>query len=278
VKEEKSSKLSIGEVEGYILLGSVSLLFLIFIFIQITYLFGGESNISSLGFTYAQYARRGFFELIGVAVISFLLLLGLDKYMKRNNGSTLFKSLSSILVVEVIAIMVSAFTRLIIYEDAYGLTTLRLYSYAFIIFLTVVFGLLEYKILVNTKESTLSFGIFLSVMLFLISMNVLNPDAFIAQRNIQRFNEGKKIDVFYLTTLSTDAIPVTIQLLDSSNEEVKGEFAYYMYWKEQGNVRSYNWQSLNISRIKADDIIDSNMNIFEKYKEYIKNTDYNSID
>jgi hypothetical protein len=268
----KERKLRIGSIESYILLGSVNLLFLIFISVQITYLFGGQSNISSLGFTYAQYARRGFFELIGVAVISFFLLFGLDRYIQREKGSGLriFKILSSLLVVGVIVIMVSAFMRLLLYEDAYGFTTLRLYSHVFIIFLTVVFGLLIYKVLKNGKESNFSLGVFLSAILFLAGMNVLNPDAFIAQKNIQRFNNGKKLDVYYLTTLSDDALPVTVKMLDISDESVKGEFAYYMYWRVQGKGSSNNWQSFNVSHRRAKEIIAPKMEVLEGYKEYIE--------
>jgi len=268
----KEKKLRIGSIESYILLGSVNLLFLIFISVQITYLFGGQSNISSLGFTYAQYARKGFFELIGVAVISFFLLLGLDKYIKREKGNNLriFNVLSSLLVAEVVVIMISAFTRLLLYEDAYGFTTLRLYSHVFIIFLTVTFALLIYKVLKNGKESNFSLAVFLSVILFLAGMNILNPDAFIAQRNIERFNDGKKIDVYYLTTLSDDAVPVTIKMLDISDESVKGEFAYYMYWKMQGRIPSNNWQSFNVSHKRAKEIIAPKMEILEGYKEYIE--------
>jgi len=274
---DKERRLSIGSIESYILLGSVNLLFLLFISIQITYLFGGQSNISSLGFTYAQYARRGFFELIGVAVISFFLLLGLDKYIKRERGNNLkiFKVLSSLLVAEVVVIMISAFTRLLLYEDAYGFTTLRLYSHVFIIFLTITFALLIYKVLKNEKESNFSLGVFLSAILFLVSMNILNPDAFIAQRNRERFNDGKKIDVYYLTTLSDDALPVTIKMLNVSDESIKGEFAYYMYWRVQGRDSSNNWQSFNISRNRAQEIINSKMGVLEEYREYIKEFEYN---
>jgi hypothetical protein len=178
--------------------------------------------------------------------------------------------LSSLLVAEVIVIMVSAFMRLLLYEDAYGFTTLRLYSHVFIIFLTIVFGLLLYKVLKNGKDSSLSLGVFLSVILFLVGMNILNPDAFIAQKNIQRFNDGKKLDVYYLTTLSDDAVPVTIKMLDISDESVKGEFAYYMYWKMQGRIPSNNWQSFNVSHKRAKEIIAPKMEILEGYKEYIE--------
>ncbi len=47
------------------LLGSINLLFAVFISVQFAYLFGGERNIAAQGFTFAEYAHRGFFELNG---------------------------------------------------------------------------------------------------------------------------------------------------------------------------------------------------------------------
>jgi hypothetical protein len=135
---------SLGHIESSILLGSVNVLFFIFILVQLTYLFAGESNISAQGFTYAEYARRGFFELIAVAIVSLLLLLSTEKYIvkKETDHAIGFKIYSTVLVVQVILIMASAFTRLSLYEQAYGFTTLRLYSHVFIILLAVIFCLL----------------------------------------------------------------------------------------------------------------------------------------
>ncbi len=68
---------NIGLTEVGILFGAINILFLLFILVQITYLFGGQDNITQLGFTYAEYARKGFFELIAVAAFSFLLVFAL---------------------------------------------------------------------------------------------------------------------------------------------------------------------------------------------------------
>jgi hypothetical protein len=74
IKKIIKKTFSFGIIEVSVVLGLINLLFLIFILVQMTYLFGGEKNIIVHGFTYAQYARRGFFELITVAVISFLII------------------------------------------------------------------------------------------------------------------------------------------------------------------------------------------------------------
>lgn len=262
----------IGHIESSILLGSVNVLFFIFIFVQLTYLFGGESNISSQGFTYADYARRGFFELIAVAIISLLLLLTVEKYVaKKETGHALgFKIFSTALVVQVILIMASAFTRLSLYEEAYGFTTLRLYSHAFIVLLAIIFCLLLYKIYRDKRENVFAFRVFISLVLFLAVMNLLNPDAFIARRNIERFASTGKLDVYYLSRLSGDAVPDTIKLLGISNDDLRKSFARELYWRAQKNSSPYfsKWQSLNISRMRAEKILDSKIRELEQYKDY----------
>ncbi len=196
---QKSKNHTVGDIEISIILGSVNALFFIFILVQLTYLFGGESNISTQGFTYAEYARRGFFELIAVAVISLFLLFTTEKYVikKETEHALGFKILSTALIIQVVLIIASAFIRLSLYEEAYGLTTLRLYSHAFIILLAIIFCLLLYKIYKDKRESTFAFRVFLSVVLFIAVMNFLNPDAFITRRNIERFASTGKLDIYY---------------------------------------------------------------------------------
>ena len=70
----------LGKVEALIVLVSVNLLFAAFLIIQFRYFFGGNDNINFEGFTYAEYARRGFFELIAVAIISLLLFFALQPH------------------------------------------------------------------------------------------------------------------------------------------------------------------------------------------------------
>lgn len=248
---------TLGVIESNILLSSVNFLFLIFIILQLTYLFGGESNISSQGFTYAEYARRGFFELIAVAILSLLLLLAVDKYIirKEEEHSLTFKILSTSLIAQVILVMSSAYMRLALYEDAYGFTTLRLYSHAFIILLAVIFGLLVYKIYRDVRENSFAARAFIAVMLFLAAMNIMNPDAFIARRNIERFQFSGDLDVFYLAGLSDDAAKESAGALNISDENLRNNFARELYWRHQnrkGSPYFTSWQSFNLSRWNAD--------------------------
>lgn len=277
----KGKNYNLGHVENSILLGSVNVLFFIFIFIQLTYLFGGEGNISAQGFTYAEYARRGFFELIAVAIISLLLLLVVEKCIakKEMDHALGFKILSTILVVQVVLIMISAFARLMLYEEAYGFTTLRLYSHAFIILLAAVFCLLLYKIYKDKRENAFAFRVFILIILFLAVMNFLNPDSFIARRNLERFVVSGKLDFHYLRYhLSDDAMSEIITALDMPDEAIidtdrlssRENFVRHLYWRVQRGDSPYfsKWQSLNISRLRANKILNSRIHELEQYKNY----------
>ncbi len=270
--QQTTKNYSIGNIERSILMGSVNVLFFIFIVVQLTYLFGGESAISAQGFTYAEYARRGFFELIAVAIVSFLLLLVTEKYsIKKEIGHTAgFKILGSFLVVQVMLIIISALIRLSLYEEAYGFTTSRLYGHACIYLLVVTFCLLVYKIHRDTRENVFAFRVFISIALFLAVMNILNPDTFIARRNMERFTATGKLDVEYLGRLSDDALPTTIKIFDIPNEDLRKDFAMELYQRiERGRLSYFStWQSWNLSRRKADSILNSSMHKIEPYKDY----------
>jgi len=257
--QQNRKKYTVGPIESSILLASVNILFFLFILVQLTYLFGGESNISVQGFSYAEYARRGFFELMAVAIISLLLLLTTEKYVIKEKAEHVlgFKILSTALVIQLILIMTSSFTRLALYEEAYGFTTLRLYSHAFIILLAVIFCLLLYKIHKDRRENIFAFRVFLLVVLFIAVMNFLNPDAFIARQNIERFEATGKMDIYYLSHLSDDAMPVIIEELNILDEDLRKSFAHELYWRAQNNDSPYfsQWQSFNISRRRANKIL-----------------------
>jgi hypothetical protein len=214
----KTAERNLGCIEASIVLGSVSAVIFAFLIIQFTYLFGGEGSITAQGFTYAEYARRGFFELIAVSFIVFLLLLAASQQVVRDGVRhvPLFRWLAGILVLETVLVMVSAFERLSLYELAYGFTMLRLYSHIFILWIGIIFLFLGYEIFVREDRITFNFRMLVLMALFLLAVNILNPDQFIARQNIERYHETGDIDFDYLATLSTDAFPETVKLLDDA--------------------------------------------------------------
>lgn len=251
----KGDSHKVGHIETTIVLASVCALFLVFICLQLAYLFGGQSHILAQGMTYAEYARKGFFELIVVAIFAYMMISFAEKrIVKKGEGHlSSFKAVSSILIAEVVAILVSAFYRLALYEQAYGFSTIRLYSHALMIWLGVVLVLLALHIVSAQSDvkGRKRFGlrIFFSVSLLLACMNLLNPDAFIAEKNIDRYAETGKIDAAYLASLSDDAVPVTVHLLKDADKSVRAEFADALAAKRDGMTES--WKSSHISSMRA---------------------------
>lgn len=240
-------------IEVMVFLGLIFALFLMFIGFQITYLFGGEASVASAGFTYAEYARRGFWELLVVAMLSLLALLASEKYAGiESKRDRRFLIPAIILIVEVGIIIASAFKRLSLYIDAYGMTMPRFYAAGFIILLSALFILLAVKFIKSKSEQFFAFGALLSIATFLIAVNFANPDSFIAKFNLNQYIKTGKIDVVYAGQLSADAEPWKIELykkLEGEDKEVlRGSLQKQ---KDKLQKNSADWQSANFARTRA---------------------------
>ncbi len=241
------------EIETMVFLGLISGLFLLFIGFQITYLFGGETNIINAGFTYAEYARKGFWELLAVSVLSLLVLLASEKYAggeSKKGGRFLIPAL--IMIAEIGVVIVSAFKRLSLYVDAYGMTLQRFYAEGFILLLAVLFILLAVKFIKSKPERFFTFGTLLSITSFIIVVNLVNPDVYIIKTNMRQLTETGKVDVAYLNELSADAVPLEIQLYSKLEGEEKQTLKELLQkQKDRLQKNSSNWQSINLSRSHA---------------------------
>ena len=254
----------LGFIETAIILGSVILLFSLFVIIQFRYLFSGPSNISLSGFTYSEYARRGFGELVAVAVFSLLLLKSLSVVSKREGKKqrNVFLSLMIGLVVSALIILVSAFQRLLLYEAAYGFSQLRIYAHVFMIWLGI---LLVGAMLLEVLDRPRMFAnVLLAVLIgFTATLNLMNVDAFIARQNINRAVSGQELDRFYLTGLSEDAVPALVHKYQSEDipVEVREEIGAVLVCQqididEIKVSQNEHWQSFHLSPWFAQKALD----------------------
>ena len=258
----------LGLTESTIVLGSVVILFAAFVIVQFQYFFGGQANISIEGYTYSEYARRGFGELVTVAFFSLLLLLGLGTITHRATETQrrTFSLLGVGLVGLLIVMLIAAFQRLVLYEAAYGFSRLRTYTHVFMIWL----GLLLVTVVVLEvlrRERLIGLAVLLVGLGFVVSLNVLNVDAFIVRQNIQReirsttdesFAEGRAdLDAQYFLDLSEDAIPPLVSALksesvpDSVKQKVGAALACKQYERKQAED-AIPWQGFHFSRWNAD--------------------------
>jgi Domain of unknown function (DUF4153) len=207
----------LGFTEAAVVLGAVVLLFAIFVGIQFRYLFGGQTNISLQGYTYSEYARKGFGELVAVAFCSLLLFIGLSAIVKRQGPlqRRAFTGLGIGMVALVGVILVSAFQRLQLYEAAYGFSRLRMYTHIFMIWLAVLLVVVVLLELLR-RERFFPLAALLAVIGFTATLVLVNVDGSIVRQNVRRAAAGQGLDVPYLASLSSDSVPAQAQAFQSS--------------------------------------------------------------
>jgi hypothetical protein len=260
IGEEKPLGLTfLGFTESTIVLGSVVLLFLAFVIVQFQYFFGGDANISIEGYTFSEYARRGFGELVTVAFFSLLLVLGLSTITRReeNNQRRVFSGLGISLVGLVIVMLVSAYYRLVLYEMAYGFSRLRTYTHVFMVWLgllLVVVVVLE----IFKHQRAFAVAAVLALLGFVISLSVLNVDAFIVRQNVSRTEAGSELDWQYLVTLSDDAVPALAQVYrdpsrpEGVHEPVGAALVCFSHADLGQQEKARPWQSFHLSHWRAE--------------------------
>ncbi len=206
----------LGAVESLTILLLVDLLFGNFMLVQAAYFFGGLDTLTRTGVTYADYARRGFFELLAVACLALALLWALALCTRREHAwqRYSFNGACAGMIVLVVGMLASAFQRMLLYEEAYGFTRLRIYTHSFMIWLAIVLVLFLVALL-RDRPRLWSYGTFVAALIYLAALNIASPDALIVRANVARYATDGKLDADYLTQLSADAAPALVAALPS---------------------------------------------------------------
>lgn len=241
---------TLGAIEISIVLGLINLLFLSFVIVQIPYLFGGMDLVQNTpDFKLADYARRGFGELVTVAALILPILLVSHWLLRKDSPANekIYRVLAGINVALLFVIMASAAQRLFLLTGnlGYGLTTVRFYPMVMMIWLAVVFAWFCWTVLRGARQR-FAWGALWSALFILGVLHFVNPDDFIARTNIRLMNEGRTFDAYYNSNLSDDAVPVLLENLPSMNFEQQCEVKNKMLMRlekmnEETDFRSWNW-------------------------------------
>lgn len=196
-------------------------------------------------------------ELIAVAVLTLAVVFTLNETTVRHTSSreNLFRGLSTLLIALTGVILVSAFQRLRLYEQTYGFTSLRLEIYVFIVWLGIAFA--GFTLSLYWKPALINvFGLcaLISVIGFVATLDVLNPDAFVTRQNIQRGD----IDPLYLSTLSIEAAPALLPLLDAPEPGLRAVVQETLReYLIQLDDESADFRDFNIGRANARAALES---------------------
>ena len=212
-------------IETAVVFGLINGLFLLFVGVQFRYFFGGSDRVeSSSTLTYAEYARRGFFELVAVAalVVPFLLIAHWLLPRAQSRLQRFYAAMAGLLIALVFMVMASALQRMRLYQEAFGLTELRLYTTAFMFWLCAVFGWMAFTVLRGQRDR-FAFGVFAAGLVVVLGLNALNPDGFIVTRNAATATSEQPFDSEYALNLSADSVPALVANFD---EVAEGDRCY----------------------------------------------------
>lgn len=251
-----------GVIEMLVVLGLLNALFLAFVIVQFFYLFGGASLLDLTNLTFAEYARRGFFELVAVAALVLPVLLLADWFVRRDNVPQLriFRVLEASLVILLFVIMVSAVRRMGLYVETYGLTELRVYTTAFMGWLALVFVWFLPTVLREHREQ-FAFGALVAGLAVVLGLNAMNPDDLIVRTNVGRetpnANSRVAFDAPYVALLSADSVPALIETMP----QMKKTDACYIasqILRRYSPTANLDWRTWNSSRSLASVVVTNN--------------------
>ena len=206
---------ALGLTEVSVALGSLVLLFAAFVVVQLRYFFGGAALVqSTAGLSYADYARKGFFELVTVGALVLPVLLAGNALLRRESprAQRVFQVLAGTLLWLMFIIMYSALRRMQLYVSVYGLSLDRLFATVFMGWLALVLAWFAVTVL-RGRERPFLFGVVTSGWATLITLAAADPAGFVTRFDIARAAEEKSVDVRYLASLGADAAPDLAQFL-----------------------------------------------------------------
>jgi hypothetical protein len=251
---------TLGAIEVSVVLGLINLLFLSFVIVQLPYLFGGFELVQNTpDFKLAEYARRGFGELVAVAALVLPILLVSHWLLRKDAPANekIYRVLAGIQIALLFVIMISAAQRLFILTGnlGYGLTTVRFYPFIVMIWLAVAFIWFTFTVLSGYREK-FAWGALWAAIFILGGLHFVNPDDYIVRTNIRLMKEGRPFDGGYNANLSNDAIPVILENLPAMSFEQQCRVKWNLSRRFDRELKTKSdFRSWNYSRWKAHNIL-----------------------
>ena len=215
---------------------TISIVYIFFSMIQIVYLFLGKMQLPE-NYTYAQYAREGFFQLLFVCILNVIIVLGVLGFFRKHK---VLHALLAIISCCTYIMLASSGFRMMMYVKNYGMTFMRM----LVLWTIALIGLLLVGILVqifNDRFPLFRYGL-LMISVWYIALSFSHTDYWIARYNLSDKVNQSEVDYEYLTRLSSDAAPV---IAKQDGMWVK-KYIYHMT-----KYNDYSFRKYNFSRAKA---------------------------
>ena len=197
-------------------LGAICAVYLAYLFSQLAYFVGGFSGILPEGFTRAEYARRGFFEMTCLAGVNLALMtfgVGKVRHEGHTPGTTCALCLFIGLVTEFLAF--SSAAKMVMYIGTYGLTRLRVLTMVIMVFLGITTAIVCVWLYVPKLQYMKA------VMILALAMGAAvlwaDVDTQVAKYNVDHYLSGDlaTVDMEHLISLGPGAVPYLEKLANS---------------------------------------------------------------
>ena len=208
-----------------VLLSAISVFYLVYLFSQLAYFFNAFSGIlpESYDFTYADYARRGFFEMTAIAAINLFLIFVANAFSKENGRNVYLKAVSVFICVFTEIIAATSLSKMVMYINAYGLTKLRIITSIFTVFIFLVVIFAALKIII--RRFSYMKAVILTAVILNAATAIISIDRTVAAYNTEAYFSGKleKVDVSTVSELGDAGVPYLVRLAYADDPKVAKE-------------------------------------------------------
>jgi hypothetical protein len=203
--------IAIGAVEATVVLGLLAVVLAAFSAVQLVAAAGGARHVlETQGLTYAEYARSGFFQLLAVAAIVLVAIVALRA--ATDSSDRRFVVAAEGVGALTLVVVAVAVRRLALYDDAFGLTVLRLLATVGAAWTGVVFVMLMAWLAgAGAGRHWFPGGVAAAGLATLFVLNLSNPEAFVARHDVDHAVASGRVDSDYLAGLSDDAVPTLLR-------------------------------------------------------------------
>ncbi|MGN0478509.1 MAG: DUF4173 domain-containing protein [Hominenteromicrobium sp.] len=186
--------------------------YILFFASQFAYYTAAFTGVLPAGYSYAEYARSGFFELCAVMAVNACMALLIQLFVKRSGRNIPARVYTALIGAATLILAATAFSKMLLYVDAYGLTVSRVYTLWFMLAMALVFVILLVK---TAVPKTPFVPIALSVLLVLFGGLIFsNVPAAVSAYNTEKVLAGEawELDCMYFEQLGEAAVPDAVRL------------------------------------------------------------------
>ena len=234
------------------------IVYMIYCLAQFTYFISAFQGLLPEDYTFARYARKGFFECLPLGVINliFIMVLSLLTNLENSNKKkSIVKGFIYYIIAFTLFLVISAFSKMILYISAYGITLMRVYVAWFLILGCIILLLIGVKI--SYSKFKLTQNIFIVFIIMFVGLNYVNIDYRIAKYDADLYMEGKVNTISAFNELSASALEPLVEI-----SKIDKEGTEYLLKKYESRInKKVKWQDWNLVNYNARKILKNKKDI-----------------